>query len=92
LHLWPIAFFTASTWRPKSNEALHQTKWQGPEVTPINWVTQVIKRLENIDWPKAVDDVRPLIEREADLNQLTRESVLKLLEYRHLTDFRQLIF
>jgi predicted nucleotidyltransferase component of viral defense system len=66
------------------NEALHQTKWQGPEVTPTNWVQLVINRLESIDWPRAVDDVRPLIEREIDLSQLTRESVLKLLESRHL--------
>ena len=66
------------------NEALHQTKWQGPEVTPMNWVQLVINRLESFDWPRAVDDVRPLIEREADLSQLTREIVLKLLESRHL--------
>jgi len=123
------------------NEALHQTKWQGPEVnlegktpsngrredpaalppllgqgmkprpatkgatppwnplerfpvashgayeplvTPTNWGQLVINRLESVDWPRAVDDVRPFIEREADLSHLTREIVLKLLESRHL--------
>lgn len=66
------------------NEALRQTNWQGPEVTSANWVRQVIKRLDGVDWPKAVDDVRPLIEREADLGLLTRENVMKLLESRQL--------
>jgi len=64
------------------DEALRQTKWRGPEITPTNWVAHVIHRLEGIDWPKAVDDVRPLIEREADLSQLTPDVVLKLLETR----------
>jgi len=75
---WPEPNF------PFLNEALRQTKWQGPEITPTNWVPQLMKKIESIDWPKAVDDVRPLIEREADLNQLTREIVLKLLEIRDL--------
>ncbi len=64
------------------NEALRQTRWSGPEFTPTNWLQQVTKRLESIDWHKAVDDVRPLIERESDLVQLTRENVLKLLSSR----------
>jgi len=68
------------------NEALRQTKWQGPEVTATNWVEQITKRLERIDWSQAVGDVRPLIERESNLIQLTREGVLKLLKSRNLKD------
>lgn len=64
------------------NEALRQTRWPGPELTPANWLQHIRKRLESIDWRKAVDDVRPLIERESDLVQLTRENVLKLLASR----------
>jgi len=66
------------------NEALRQTKWPGPEITASNWAEQVTGRLKNIDWRKALDDVRPLIEREADLVQLTKENVLKVLESRQI--------
>lgn len=64
------------------NEALRQTGWPGPAIGPTNWIGQVIKRLKAIDWSKAIDDVRPLIEREGDLLQLSRDNVLKLLEAR----------
>ncbi len=64
------------------NDALGQTRWSGPELTPTNWLQHIRKRLESIDWRKALDDVRPLIERESDLVQLTRENVLKLLASR----------
>jgi len=64
------------------NEALRQTRWPGSEITASNWVIQIADRLKNIDWQKAVDDVRPLIERESDVLQLTKENVLKLLESR----------
>ena len=39
-------------------------------------------RLENLDWKKAIEDVRPFIERSSDLNLLTRENVFKLLKTR----------
>jgi Nucleotidyl transferase AbiEii toxin, Type IV TA system len=64
------------------NEALRQTKWPGPKITASNWAEQVAGRLRGIDWRKALDDVRPLIERESDLAQLTGDNILKLLESR----------
>jgi len=65
-------------------EALRQTKWPGPEITASNWVEQVDGRLKNIDWRKALDNIRPFIERESDLTQLTKENILKLLESRQV--------
>jgi hypothetical protein len=64
------------------NAALRQTQWHGPEIVPSNWVEEIVKRLGNIDWQRALDDVRPLIERESDLTQLTRANTEKLLESR----------
>ncbi len=64
------------------NEALRQTGWSGPEITSSNWVEYIVGRLEHIDWQKALDDVRPLIERESDLAQLTKANIMKLLESR----------
>ncbi len=66
------------------NEALRQTKWPGPEITASNWIEQVGGRLRNVDWRKALNDVRPFIERESELAQLTEENVLKTLETRRL--------
>ena len=64
------------------NEALRQTEWKGSEITRTNWVSLVAKRLENVDWPKAVEDVRPFVERLQDFALLTKENMLKLLEAR----------
>jgi hypothetical protein len=64
------------------NNALRQTHWKGPEVTAENWPSVLLDRLAAIDWPKAVDDVRPFIDRPADLTLLTEENVIKLLKLR----------
>jgi predicted nucleotidyltransferase component of viral defense system len=64
-------------------EALRQTNWKGPEITRLNWTHLVAKRLKDIDWRRAVEDVRPFLERASDLNLLTKENILKLLKARH---------
>jgi len=64
--------------------ALKQTNWKGPEISKSNWCHLIAKRLENLDWKKAIEDVRPFIERSSDLNILTMENVLKLLKTRQL--------
>jgi len=67
---------------PFLDSALKQTKWKEPEITASNWASVVARRLGDIDWKKAVEDVRPFIERTADLELLTKENVLKLLKSR----------
>jgi len=64
------------------NNALLQTQWEGPEITKGNWASLLVDRLETIDWSKAVDDVRPFIDRVSDLALLTKENVVNLLKSR----------
>jgi predicted nucleotidyltransferase component of viral defense system len=61
-------------------EALHQTGWKGPRITPANWARITAKRLQKVKWAQAVEDTRPFIERSSDLDLLTKENVLKLLQ------------
>lgn len=62
------------------NAALTQTTWQGPLLDADNWRAVIGARLKEFAWQQVLDDVRPFLEREADLNLLTRENCLKLLE------------
>jgi len=59
--------------------ALRQTGWQGAYPTPGTWRALVRARLESVAWPQAIADVLPFLEREADVELLTREQVLRLL-------------
>ena len=61
------------------NNALKQTHWEGSEITEKNWHQVTGEKLATIDWDRAVEDVRPFIERTPDLDMLTRENILKLL-------------
>jgi hypothetical protein len=63
--------------------ALSQTGWKGPAPTQGNWAGIVEKRLDAIDWPKAVADVKPFLERPADLTMMTREELGLLLRNRN---------
>lgn len=66
------------------DSALKQTHWKGPEITKSNWPTLLAGRIHEVDWKRAVEDVRPFIERLPDLGLLTRENVLSLLKARLL--------
>jgi hypothetical protein len=61
------------------NNALRQTMWPGPELTTKNWKKEIAARLHALDWPKAVADVRPFIERSRDLELMTLPNLEKLL-------------
>lgn len=62
------------------NAALSQTGWKGGAVNEANWRELVAERAARIDWKAAREDVRPFLEREADLELVSRENGLKLLE------------
>jgi predicted nucleotidyltransferase component of viral defense system len=62
------------------NNALRQTNWKGAELTTGNWREAVRNRLRQLDWSKAVADVRPFLEPGADPKLLTRENILRMLE------------
>lgn len=59
--------------------ALEQTGWNGPEVTAENWARLVSEQLEAIDWERAVEDVRPFLEKPEEAYLLTRGNLSKLL-------------
>ena len=61
------------------NNALKQTSWKGAEITEKNWHQVIDDKLATIDWDRAVEDVRPFIERPSDLDILTKENMHKLL-------------
>ncbi|NQT79549.1 MAG: nucleotidyl transferase AbiEii/AbiGii toxin family protein [Candidatus Aminicenantes bacterium] len=63
-------------------QALFQTNWKGPEITESNWTILVAKKLEDINWDKAVEDTRPFIEKPSDLKLLTKEKVFNTLKSR----------
>ena len=62
------------------NNALHQTAWPGDPLTEEDWRDVVRRRVMTFDWSKLIADVRPFLEREAEMEILTRENVLRLLE------------
>lgn len=64
------------------NNALRQTQWQGPQITADNWCAQTSNRLRTFDWDKVVADVKPFIEKKTELDLLSKENILSLLEAR----------
>lgn len=79
-----IWYLSDRTWPAPNFELLHnalaQTGRQDPEVTPENWRSLIRRRIETLQWKQVVDDVKPFLERPADVNLLTRENLLSVLE------------
>ncbi|MFC2172920.1 nucleotidyl transferase AbiEii/AbiGii toxin family protein [Acidobacteriota bacterium] len=61
------------------NNALVQTGWAGKAVTPESWPLLVAQRLGEAEWRRALEDVRPFLERPEEIALLARENVLGLL-------------
>jgi hypothetical protein len=59
--------------------ALAQTDWKGPSVTMSNWRKITAGRLGTLNWARAVEDVRPFLDRPADADVLTLENLTVLL-------------
>ena len=83
--LYDLFWYLSDRLWPKPNiqfldSALKQTQWSGPEITESNWASLVAARIDDIDWKKAVKDVRPFIERSSDLDLMTKENVIRLLK------------
>jgi hypothetical protein len=62
------------------NNALEQTKWTGDVLGSGNWREIVRQRILEIDVRKAVEDVRPFLERPRELEMLTSKGITALLE------------
>jgi predicted nucleotidyltransferase component of viral defense system len=61
------------------NNALVQSQWQGDKMTADNWRQNIIAAVTKYDWDKVFADARPFMERQQDLDMLTRDAVVKLL-------------
>ncbi len=61
------------------NNALAQTGWGGGEMTRDNWRKEIALRIRQYDWPNVVNDVRPFLERQEDLELLNEQTLIKLL-------------
>lgn len=57
--------------------ALRQTGRANEDVT--RWRELVAKRLEELDWSRIIEDLRPFVERQSDLEQINKERVEALL-------------
>jgi len=61
------------------NNALRQTKWEGPVLTETNWRKVVWDLLEAADWKGVVEDVRPFIERPSEAELLSKDNLKQVL-------------
>lgn len=61
------------------NNALQQTGWASPYLTESNWRFVLLERLQQLDWARVIEDVRPLIEPAAGADLLTRDNILRVL-------------
>ncbi len=83
--LYDLAWYLGDPSWPGPNlemlsNALDQSGWNGPRVLPDNWRNLLDAKLAQVDWKRAVTDVQPFLERQAELALLTRESFSRLLE------------
>lgn len=62
------------------SNALQQTGWNGPDLTRENWRNLVYNHLELVDWNQIRNDVRPFLERPAEIDLLTKENLVHLLK------------
>jgi len=62
------------------NNTLRQTGWPGPELTEDTWRNAVKARLQALAWDQVAADVRPFLEPGADVELLTLENVLRVIE------------
>lgn len=82
--LYDLVWYLADrTWPapnlPLLNAALMQTGWTGPVMTAANWRGELRRRMKTLDWDRARADVRPFLERERDIDLLTKETLAGLL-------------
>ena len=61
------------------NAALEQTGWEGAALEPRTWRDAVRLRLDQLNWDRLVDDVRPFLEHQHDVDLVRRDNVLRLL-------------
>lgn len=61
------------------NNALLQTKWEGPQINSKNWKDILSSKINNINWDSARKDVSPFLEREGEKVLLTPDNFSNLI-------------
>ncbi|MCC7260996.1 MAG: nucleotidyl transferase AbiEii/AbiGii toxin family protein [Candidatus Latescibacteria bacterium] len=61
------------------NAALAQTQWTGPMLDAHTWRQVIWEKLAEINWSQAVEDVRPFLERQEELELITSAHCQQLL-------------
>jgi predicted nucleotidyltransferase component of viral defense system len=62
------------------NNALAQTGWTHPTLTDENWREIVREKIESISWKQALEDVRPFLASQQEIELLTKENLIRLLK------------
>jgi hypothetical protein len=62
------------------NNALMQTGWSGPRLTPETWRETLHAHLREISWENALADVEPFLSSQQESVMLTRENLERLLD------------
>ena len=65
------------------NSALRQTAWKGGILNRDNLKEILYDRMSEIQWDRVKDDLMPFLERQQDLDLVTRENCLKLISGKH---------
>lgn len=73
---WPLPNLTLL------NNALKQTGWQGSAITGHGWRDAAMERLRELQWDRVLEDLRPFVEHTADLDALSQQNLVRLLEHR----------
>ena len=77
-------YLSDSSWPPPNftqlNNALQQTRWDGPLITLENWREIITQKLTGVDWAQAVQDVSPFLDRKQDAAFVSKEALLPLLK------------
>jgi predicted nucleotidyltransferase component of viral defense system len=61
------------------NNALAQTDWTGPTLTVANWRNITLARIESFSWDQLINDVQPFLQVQQEIELLTKENLIKLL-------------
>jgi hypothetical protein len=62
------------------NNALAQTGWAGPRLTPKTWRSSLRTQLKEISWAQVLADVEPFLPATEDSSLLTKENLGHLLD------------
>ncbi len=83
--LYDLAWYLSDPEWPEPNlvlldNALKQTGWKGEPPRSSNWRTLVRRKLDQVDWQRAIDDVAPFLERPQDRDLISADTFRKLLK------------